>query len=384
MAFWRPTLAAAGAIVLAAIPGFLIGAFAPAIKEDIGVDETGIGAIFTFGYFVSAVVLQVGGSFADRRGPRLAVRAGVILAVVGFLLFGAVANSFALILLAFAFSRIAEGLIQPATNTLVSRGVVATRRGTATGIKQAAVPVSTLLAGLAVPVLGSSVGWRWTFALFGLLAIPVWIAVPDAPTVPKRTMRSKRELWNEPHLKLAAIGGGFAAAGVVTAAGFLVLAAKDAGYSDSSAGLLLALGGLVMIPARLTWGVLADRYSFNRLRAVAICLSCAVASFVLFSTETKWGIAIGTFLLFSAGWSWPGLFLFAILALHPEAPGASTAIVQTGIRVGAFSAPLAFGWLAQNRGFGVAWLFPAASAALAAILIYRASIAVGNRATVAT
>lgn len=379
VAFWRPTLAASGAIVLAAIPGFLIGSFAPAIKADIGLDETGIGAIFTFGYLVSAVVLQLSGSFADRRGPQLAIRIGLVFAVLGLLAFATISTTFVLILVAFAFNRTAEAMIQPATNTLVSRGVVATRRGTAMGVKQAAVPVSTMLAGLAVPVLGDSLGWRGTFGLVAVVAIPVWFVLPEIPPPPKRTMRSKRELWAERHIKFAAVGGGFAAAGVVTAAGFLVLAAKDAGFSDGSAGLLLAVGGAIMIPARLSWGVLADRFSFNRFRAVTLCLICAVVSFLLFSTESKSAIIAGTLLLFGVGWSWPGLFLFAVLEQHPEAPGASTAIVQTGIRVGAFAAPLAFGWLADNRGFGTAWLLPACSAGVASVLIFQASIAVGQR-----
>lgn len=384
VAFWRPTLAATGAIVLAAIPGFLIGSFAPAIKADIGLDETGIGAIFTFGYLVSATVLQFSGALADRRGPQLALRTGLTFAVVGLLLFATISTTFVLILVAFAFNRTAEAIIQPATNTLVSQGVVATRRGTAMGVKQAAVPMSTMLAGLAVPVLGNSLGWRGTFGLVAVIAAPVWFALPDVKPPPRRTMRSKRELWAETHIKLAAIGGGFAAAGLVTAAGFLVLAAKDAGFSDGSAGVLLAVGGGIMIPARLSWGLLADRFSFNRFRAVTVCLACAVVSFLLFSTESKSAIVAGTLLLFGVGWSWPGLFLFAVLEQHPEAPGASTAIVQTGIRVGAFSAPLAFGWLADNRGFGTAWLLPACSAAIATFLVFRASVAVGRRSAPVT
>ena len=379
VAFWRPTLAATGAVILAAIPTFLIGAFAPAIREDIGLGQTGIGAIFTFGYLVSAAVLQFGGALADRRGSQMAIRSGLISAVVGLALFATISTTFVLILLAFAFSRTAEAMIQPATNNLMSRGVVVTRRGTATGIKQAAVPMATTLAGLAVPVLGDSVGWRGSFALVAIIALPVWFALPHVAPPPARTMRPKREIWAEPHIQLAAVGGGFAAAGVVTAAGFLVLAAKDAGFSDSSAGLLLALGGAVMIPARLAWGLLADRFSFNRFRAVAFCLGCAVVSFLLFATESKSAIVVGTFLLFAVGWSWPGLFLFAVLEQHPEAPGASTAIVQTGIRVGAFAAPLAFGWLADNRGFGTAWFLPAAAAGVATVLIFRASLAVARR-----
>ncbi len=377
--FWRPTLASAAAVMLVALPAFLVGAFAPAIKEDLRIGDTEIGAIFTVGYLVSALVLQSGGALADVRGPRLAIRLGLMFSVVGLLLIATTATNITLLLVFFAVCRVAEAIVQPATNSLVSRAVIPTRRGTATGIKQAAVPLATMLAGLSVPVLGGTLGWRWTIGVCAVVALPVWFAVPAVASLPARTRRSKADLWAERHLKLAAIAGGFAAAAVVTASGFLVLAAKEAGFSDGRAGLLLAVGGAIMIPARLSWGILADRYAFDRFLAVAVCLSGALVSFLLFATENRAAIVVGTVLLFGVGWSWPGLFLFAVLSEHPEAPGASTALVQTGIRVGAFGSPLFFGWVAETRGYATAWFLPAFCAAIASLLLVRVSRALKAR-----
>src|SRR5690606_19508698 len=47
------------------------------------------------------------------------------------------------------------------------------RQGIAFGIKQSAIPLATLLGGIAVPAITLSVGWRWTYvagATFAVLA----------------------------------------------------------------------------------------------------------------------------------------------------------------------------------------------------------------------
>lgn len=56
------------------------------------------------------------------------------------------------------------------------------RRGFAFGVKQSAVPLTAMLAGLAVPVFAVTVGWRWAFgaaAALGLFALggSTWVLV---------------------------------------------------------------------------------------------------------------------------------------------------------------------------------------------------------------
>ena len=126
--------------------------------------------------------------------------------------------------------------------------------------KQSAVPFATALAGFAVPTLGIVFGWKETFIVVALLAFPAWFVIPNAPSINKRNFASRREMWRVSHLQLLALAGAFSAAAVVTVSGFLTTSAKNAGYSDGSAGLILGLGGVLMIISRLTWGYLADRF----------------------------------------------------------------------------------------------------------------------------
>ena len=371
--FWRPTGASAYAIALVALPGFLLGAFAPEIKEDLSFGDTELGAILTFGYLVSSIIMSVSGGAADRSGPKRVLRSGVAIALIATFLMGFLGNSFFLLMVFIGLNRVAEGIIHPATNALISSSVILERQGIAMAAKQSAVPFATALAGFAVPTLGIVFGWKGTFLAVAFLAFPAWFVIPNAPSINKRNFASRREMWRVSHLQLLALAGAFSAAAVVTVSGFLTTSAKNAGYSDGSAGLILGLGGVLMIISRLTWGYLADRFLFDRFKAVSGSLLIGSLAFVLFAIESKASIAIGSIFIFGIGWSWPGLALLGIIEQHRDEPGEATAIVQTSIRIGAMFAPLGFGLIADSLNYSYAWLCSLVSALLGGFFMFLAS-----------
>ncbi|MEC7117207.1 MAG: MFS transporter [Actinomycetota bacterium] len=371
--FWRPTGASAYAITLVALPGFLLGAFAPEIKEDLSFGDTELGAILTFGYLVSSIIMSVSGGAADQLGPKRVLRSGVTIALIAAFLMGFLGNSFFLLMVFIGLNRVAEGIIHPATNALISSSVILERQGIAMAAKQSAVPFATALAGFAVPTLGIVFGWKGTFLVVALLAFPAWFVIPNAPSINKRNFASRREMWRVSHLQLLALAGAFSAAAVVTVSGFLTTSAKNAGYSDGSAGLILGLGGVLMIISRLTWGYLADRSLFDRFKAVSGSLLIGSLAFVLFAIESKASIAVGSIFIFGIGWSWPGLALLGIIEQHRDEPGEATAIVQTSIRIGAMFAPLGFGLIADSFNYSYAWLCSLVSALLGAFFMFLAS-----------
>ena len=371
--FWRPTGASAYAIALVALPGFLLGAFAPEIKEDLSFGDTELGAILTFGYLVSSIIMSVSGGTADRSGPKRVLRSGVAIALIATFLMGFLGNSFFLLMVFIGLNRVAEGIIHPATNALISSSVILERQGIAMAAKQSAVPFATALAGFAVPTLGIAFGWKGTFLVVALLAFPAWFVIPNAPSINKRNFASRREMWRVSHLQLLALAGAFSAAAVVTVSGFLTTSAKNAGYSDGSAGLILGLGGVLMIISRLMWGYLADRFLFDRFKAVSGSLLIGSLAFVLFAIESKASIAVGSIFIFGIGWSWPGLALLGIIEQHRDEPGEATAIVQTSIRIGAMFAPLGFGLIADSFNYSYAWLCSLVSALLGGFFMFLAS-----------
>lgn len=371
--FVRPTAAAAGSVGVVVFPNFLIGAFAPAIKDDLGFGDAELGAMFTVGYFVSVLALQVGGPLADL-GAQRAIRLGLLFAVGGSGFIAVGASAWVWLVVGFSVARVAEAIVQPATNALVAGTVVVHRRGLAMGMKQSAVPVATTFAGLAVPVLGSTLGWRGVFGLVAVAAVPAALAVPHAPARRVR-IRTKTGVWREPDLRMAAVAGGLSAGAVIAASGFLVTAAvDDAGFSAGGAGLLLTLGGVVMTGVRVSLGALADRRQFNRFRVVAMLLAAGTVAYPLLALGTVPSMIAGTLFVYGVGWAFPGLFLLGVMEAHPDTPGAATAVVQTGVRVGAMASPLAFGLMVEAWGFAAAWMLPTALSALGAVAMYRVSL----------
>ncbi len=370
----RPTVSSAASIAVVTMPAFLLGAFAPIIREDLDFGATALGAIFSFGWLVSVVILQFGGLLADTGGPRRGIRIGLFIAGCGAIGIGTFGRTYVLLVAFYGVSRVAEALVQPSSNSLISGLVPAERRGFSMGIKQAAVPLATALSGIAVPLLGGAIGWRGVFALVAVIAVPTWYAIPMAPMPRKLNTGLRSQLWHTPHIRLAAMAGGFSAGAMMTVAGFLTTAATEtAGFSPSHAGLLMTVGGAVMIVSRVSWGIAADRWTFDRFNAVGSVLIVGAASFPLFAAGTESSMIIGTALIFGIGWSFPGIFLLGIIEQHPEAPGVASAIVQTGVAIGALISPFLFGAMVDQWGFGVAWYLPAVLSIIGGIFMFATS-----------
>lgn len=101
----------------------------------------------------------------------------------------AVAPSYSMLLLALALGGVANSLAQIGTNGTLAQVVPRHRRGLAFGVKQAAIPAATLLAGFALPVVGLTLGWRASFAAAAGLAV-FYIAFVPRPTQRTRAAAS--------------------------------------------------------------------------------------------------------------------------------------------------------------------------------------------------
>jgi len=285
------------------------------------------------------------------------------------------ARSWAGLIACLVFGGLANAVSHPATHLSLAREVPAGRQGLSFGIKQAAIPAATLLAGLAVPGIAVTLGWRWAFAGGATLALAVAFLVPAGTST--GTVRRKEEVWEKDArvapLVLLALGIGLGSTAATPLGAFIVESSVAAGLRVETAGLLLALGSAVNIVVRVASGRLADGMSGGRLRLVAAMLGIGVVGFALLATGASGLILPGALLAFGAGWGWPGLFNFAVVKTNPRAPTAATGITQTGASGGAALGPLVFGLVVEATSYDVAWIVSGAIAlaALAAILAGR-------------
>jgi MFS family permease len=382
----RPVLIAIAVATAGVLPAFLTGGLAVQVRDELDFGAAALGVAVAAFFLTSSLASAAMGRLVERigahRGMRLAV-AGSAASLLGVAL---LARSWAALVACLVLGGLANALSHPATNLSLAREVPAGRQGLSFGVKQAAIPAATLLAGLAVPGIAVTLGWRWAFVGGTALALAVAFLVPagaQGDTLRRREEAREKDARVAP-LVLLALGIGLGSTATTPLGAFIVESSVAAGLRVETAGLLLALGSAVNIAVRIVFGHLADGMSGGRLLLVAGMLGIGVMGFVLLATGESGLILPGALLAFGAGWGWPGLFNFAIVKTNPNAPAAATGITQTGASGGAALGPLVFGLVAEAASYDTAWLVSGAIAlaALAAILAGRRMLLQDRRASV--
>ena len=381
--FWAVLLAVSVATA-GVLPGFLTGGLAVQIRGELGFGEGALGFAVAVFFAASALGSVVLGRVVERVGSSAGMRLAALVSAASLLAVSVLAGSWWGLVACLGLGGLGNSIAHPATHLLLAREVPQGRQGLAFGIKQAAIPAATLLAGLAVPTLAVTVGWRWAFAGGAALALCVALLVPKGGEKGIRRVKEARagDVPLVPLLLLAlGIGLGSAAANPLGA--FVVESAVAAGVGVGAAGLLLALGSAAGIGVRVWFGHLADQMESGRLRLVAGMLVVGTGGFVLLASGAASLLVVGVVFAFAAGWGWPGLFNFAIVRSNPRAPAAATGITQTGASGGAAAGPLAFGYLVEETSFSTAWMCSGAVAlAAAAAILAGRSMLLRGRTTV--
>ena len=363
-------LLAVSVATIGVLPSFLTGGLAVQIRDELGFGASALGLAVALFFVVSSLSSALAGRVVERVGSHAAMRSSSIVGALTLLAVAIFAGSWWGLVACFILGGMGNAIAQPATNLMLTREVPAGRQGLAFGIKQAAIPVATLLAGLAVPVLAVTVGWRWAFAGAALIALTVSLLVPrEGDGAPSRVKEARAGDAPLAPLILLAVGIGLGSTAATPLGAFVVSSAVSVGIEVGAAGLLLALGSGVGIVVRVVAGHLADSMASGRLRLVAAMLVLGTAGFAMLASGSPGLFVVGVVLAFGAGWGWPGLFNFAIVKSNPKAPAAATGITQTGASGGAALGPLLFGYTVESTSFGTAWLGTAAVALLSAVAI---------------
>ena len=369
----------AGAVAVSAsgsLAVFLVGSLAIQIRGSLRFGPASLGIAISVYYAGAALGSVPFGRLAEAIGGARAMRAAAGAGTAVLLLLAVAAHSFDVLAALLFAAGLVSSAIQPATNLFLARRTPPDRQGLAFGIKQAAVPTSALLAGLAVPAIALTVGWRWAFVGAAAVAAAAALSVPRPRTSLADRRGAPRPTARPGSLApLAVLAAGFGL-GVFTATGlsaFTVSSAVAAGLAPGTAGLLAALGGALSVGARVTSGARADRRGRAHLPVVSVMLAAGAAGYVAIAAGAAQHdaalLVAGVAVAYGAGWGWNGLFNFAIVRTHSEAPARATAITQVGGRLAGAVGPLSFGLIATHASYATAWVVNAGAAVAAAAVI---------------
>ncbi len=379
------------AIVTAILPVFLLGSLSIEIRSELQYGEATGGLILAVFFAASAVVSSRIGRAIDRIGPRRGLLAALSgIATLQLLIAGAGRHPLVLAALA-AASGICNATAQLSANVFIARDLPLHRQGVGFAVKQSAMPGASLVAGLTLPAIALTLGWRWVFVLGAALSAAamalVALRLPGSPagsTDPLGGPAGGQVAGGSARdgsgpapprgaLAALAVAAAFSTAAAITLGGFFVESAIDAGITAAVAGLAFAAGSLVSIIVRLGVGALADRRPGNLLGVVAAMIALGALASVWFTWRSPTVQLVGVPLAFGAGWAWPGLFNLSVVRASPGSPGRATGITQTGTYIGGAVGPVLFGAVAQSAGYGAAWWLAAGLglSASAAVMVGR-------------
>jgi MFS family permease len=351
------------------LPAFLTGGLVVQIRSELDFGSAALGLAVAVFFASASLASVVMGRMVERNGSHRAMRLSAVVSAASLLGIALFAGSWRGLVAWLVLGGLANAVAQPATHLSLAREVSAGRQGVSFGIKQAAIPTATLLAGLAVPAVAVTLGWRWAFAGGAALALCIALLVPKGKGGTRRVKEARAGDVSLVPLVLLALGIGLGSAAANPLGAFVVESAVASGIEVGKAGLLLALGSAAGVAVRVVAGHLADKMTSGRLRLVAGMLGVGTVGFVLRASGAIPFLVLGVLLAFAAGWGWPGLFNFAVVKTNPRAPAAATGITQTGASSGAAAGPLVFGFVVEGSSFGTAWLLYGALALVAAVTI---------------
>ncbi len=263
---WRGVMPALVATIVAMLPSFLTAALIVQIGDDTGLTVTGLGVVISLFFGMAALVSPSAGRLSERVGWGNGLRISTLLSAVALAAIALLGSSVAVIGISLAIAGIGSSLTQTASNLTIARCVAPRRHGWVLGIKHACVPAAMFLAGLAVPTLALTVGWRWAFAAAAVLALATTASVPrrEAPytlTPPPKTTGKTVGKPTTPMrlLVVLAVAVGLGIGALDPLGSFFVSYSVSIGIEEQVAGVLLSIGGLCGIIARLVAGRLIDR-----------------------------------------------------------------------------------------------------------------------------
>ena len=216
--------------MLASLPVFLLGGLAVLVRDDLGFSEVQLGLAASTFFTVAALTAVPAGRVAARTGAWAATVLGAATSALALLAMSA-AQSYVVLLLALAVGGVANSLAQIGTNGTLAEVVPKHRQGLAFGVKQAAIPAATFVAGFSLPLVGLTLGWRVSFAASALLAVAYVLLAPRTRRRPPTGGVRRRRRGDVAVLALSVVAAAaaLASAAVNGLAAFLVESAVAVG-----------------------------------------------------------------------------------------------------------------------------------------------------------
>jgi sugar phosphate permease len=279
--------------------------FLKPITEELGVSRGAFSLIRTFEIGIAALIVPLLGSWIDRHGGRGILVLGALMEGTGLLLSGLVQSFWQFVLVRCSLVIAGEALLGSLVINVTIAQWFVRKRGRAMGIANLGTGVAKLAIPLCAAYLFVLVGWRTTWAIFGiitplLVVLPALIFMHRRPediglrpdgepppqnpnklpatgetasdehrrTLPAETLWSRSEVIRLPTFWLLIFTFGIANVGIAGLNLHIFSYVTDIGYSPLTAASFMSTIALTQLGSTLVWGMLADRFDVRRVSSV--------------------------------------------------------------------------------------------------------------------
>ncbi len=306
--------------------------FLKPITEELGVTRGAFSLIRTFEIGVAAFIVPMLGSWIDRHGGRGVLVLGVLMEGAGLLLSSLVQSFWQFVVVRCTLVIAGEALLGSLVINVTIAQWFVRKRGRAIGIAN----LGTGIAKLSIPIAAASlfvlVGWRYTWAIFGIIA-PLLVVAPalifvrrqpedlglrpdgDPPTaaIPKlgesttddqrkqAENNSDNAVWTRaqalrlPTFWVLVVTFGIASVGIAGLNLHLFSYVTDIGYTPIVAASFMSTIAITQLGSSLVWGMLADKFDIKKVSSVQFLIQ-AVGLIVLFTSRQIHFTYLGFFL----------------------------------------------------------------------------------------
>ncbi|HYA28490.1 MAG TPA: MFS transporter [Acidobacteriota bacterium] len=276
--------------------------FLKPITEELGVSRGAFSLIRTFEIGVAAFVVPLLGPWIDRHGGRGVLVLGVLMEGTGMLLSSLVQSFWQFVVVRCSLVIAGEALLGSLVINVTIAQWFVRKRGRAMGIANLGTGVAKLSIPLAAASLFVWVGWRSTWAIFGIVA-PLLVVAPallfvrrkpedmglrpdgdppllneneriTSPSVAAQRTSLEGAAWTRsqalrlPTFWLLVITFGIASVGIAGLNLHIFSYVTDIGYSPVVAASFMSTIAFTQLGSTLAWGMLADKFDIRIVSCV--------------------------------------------------------------------------------------------------------------------
>ena len=369
-ALLAPLIASLSAQALAAFTALTPAVFAVVAAPDLGIAARDVGFFTTLLFLSASFSAVAGGAWVAGLGPIRVTQLCLLACAVGIAL--TATGSLWLAGLGGLIVGLGYGPMTPASSHMLVRVTDTRSRPFVFSLKQTSVPIGGVLAGVAIPILVASVGWRGAalavastsvLLMIGLQALRPGLdreATGERPGLRAGFRGAVAAIRANANLRTLGLTSFVYSAMQLCLGAYLVTyLVEDAGLSLLAAGFVLSIAQGAGIAGRLLWGALAERIVSARRLLAGLGFLMAASAVATGAIDASWPsplVFLIAVLFGASAVGWNGLYLAEIVRVtSPEESARATGAVLFFTFSGMMVGPAVFAGLAAMSGYALAF-----------------------------